>query len=127
MEQGSLSTYGSIIPQTETQWTKLDDTNALARLHRKFWPRGETQNELMNVDEDEYTEEDEDEDEEIGPGCYVLDLGVPELGRSMLWIRKEYIRLYKYCNEYLESRRGAQLPPSVVITGQPGIGKRSTP
>ncbi|KAI9461237.1 hypothetical protein BJY52DRAFT_1079998, partial [Lactarius psammicola] len=39
---------------------------------------------------------EEDEDEEIGPGCYVLGLGIPRIGRSKLWrIRKGYIRLYK--------------------------------
>ncbi|KAH9054177.1 hypothetical protein EDB87DRAFT_1689495 [Lactarius vividus] len=71
----------------------------------------------MNVNEDK------DEGDEIGPGCYILDLGTPDLRRSKLWIRKEYIRLYEYCNKYLESRRTEQVAPSVVITGQPGIGK----
>ncbi len=119
------STYDSIIPKTGAQWPRLHNTHALARLHRKFWGQsmqGEPENKSLNVDWDEDAEEDEEDG--IGPGCYILDLGIPDIGRSKLWIRREYIRLYKYYNEYLESRRKEQVPPSVVITGQPGIGER---
>ncbi len=119
MEHGSISAY---VSEIDDKWSKLRDTHTLARLHRKFWLQSVQdgpRNELMDVDGDE---DEDDEEEEIGPGCYVLDLGTP--GRSKVWIRKEYIRLYNYCNEYLESRLNEQEPPSVVITGQPGIGKR---
>ncbi|KAI9438109.1 hypothetical protein H4582DRAFT_1878695 [Lactarius indigo] len=76
----------------------------------------------MNIDEYEDGDEDEDEEDETGPG-YILNLGIPHIQRSVLWVRKEYIRLYGYCDKYLESLRHEQMPPSVVITGQPGIGK----
>ncbi|KAH9051432.1 hypothetical protein EDB87DRAFT_1687260 [Lactarius vividus] len=115
------SAYGTIIRETEAnlaKCTQLHDTHALAQLHRKFWRRGmqgRPENKSVNVNEDK------DEGDEIGPGCYILDLGIPDLRRSKLWIHKEYIRLYEYCNKYLESRRNEQVAPSVVITGQPGI------
>jgi hypothetical protein len=115
--EGSLSTYDSIIPRYGAQWEKLDDNDALMQLHRKFWLQG-IKNKLLCIHDAE-----EGNDDDIGPGCYLLDLEVPELGRSMLWIRNDYIRLYKCCNEYLESCRNEELPPSVIITGQPGIGK----
>jgi hypothetical protein len=127
--EGSLSTYGSIIPKYRAQWEKLNDNEALAQLHRKFWPQGEpskSDSELLNIHDDEDADSEEGEDNEIGPGCYVLDLGIPGIRCSMLWIRKEYIRLYKCCNEFLEAHRNNQEPPSVVITGQPGIGKCHT-
>lgn len=52
------------------------------------------ENEPMSVDEDE------GEGDEIGPGCGILDIGIPELGCSKFWICKEYIRLDKYCDDY---------------------------
>ncbi|KAH8994357.1 hypothetical protein EDB86DRAFT_2926188 [Lactarius hatsudake] len=119
-----LSTYDSIVPYYYKYWCMLDDTHVLAMLHDKCWAKSmedeeeewrkaQPENELMNADED---------GDVIGPGCYILDLGIPGLGRSKLWIRKEYIQLYDFCEKYLDSCRGEE-PPSVVITGQPGIGK----
>ena len=64
--------------------------------------------------------EDEDE-EEISPGCGILDIAIPGINPSKLWVRKEYIKLSEYCEEYLG--RDHFIAPSVVITGQPGIGK----
>ncbi|KAI9442329.1 hypothetical protein H4582DRAFT_1809402 [Lactarius indigo] len=81
------------------------------------------ENESMNIDKDKDADEGEGEEDETGPGCYILDLGVPDIRRSKLWVRKEYIRLYGYCNKYLELHRDDHMAPSVVITGQPGIGK----
>ncbi|KAH8996620.1 hypothetical protein EDB92DRAFT_1793737 [Lactarius akahatsu] len=77
----------------------------------------------MNVDKDDNADEGEGEGDETGPGCFIFKFGIPGIWRSELLVRKEYIRLYEYCDKYLESRRNNQKPPSVVITGQPGIGK----
>ncbi|KAH9017577.1 hypothetical protein EDB85DRAFT_2096392 [Lactarius pseudohatsudake] len=73
-------------------------------------------------------DEDEDEDEddhEIGSDCHILDLSTTCIGVK-LWVHKEYIRIYDVCHEYLKLQcakktHGRSL--SVVITGQPGIGK----
>ncbi|KAH9080202.1 hypothetical protein EDB83DRAFT_2513110 [Lactarius deliciosus] len=78
-----LSTYDSIVPYY--CWRMLDGTHVLAMLHDKFWAKSmedeekewrkaQPENELMNV---------EDEDA-IGPGCYILDLGIP--GKSY-WVQ----------------------------------------
>lgn len=53
-----------------------------------------SENESKNVDEDEDT--DEDEGDGISPDSGILDIGIPELGCSKLWIYKEYIQLYKF-------------------------------
>jgi hypothetical protein len=64
-------------------------------------------------------------DNEIDTDCFLLDFDIGLLGRSRLWVRKDYIRIYEYCNRYCEDveDNGQHVPPSVVITGQPGIGE----
>ncbi|KAI9444097.1 hypothetical protein H4582DRAFT_2071690 [Lactarius indigo] len=132
IEQCSPSAYSTIIDKTyykSTQITQLNDSDELVQLHRNFWLQSVQdvpENESMNVDKGEDADEDEDEADETGPGCYILNLGVPRIQRSVLWVRKEYIRLYGYWDKYLESHRDEHKAPSVVITGQPSIGKPFT-
>lgn len=136
---GSIPMINSIL-HTEEQafWKKLPDKYELAQLHRKFWVQGEYDN-LLNVEEDA-AEDDEgaakvtegaigfvegaaENNDDVGPECYVLDLGSPEPGRSKLWVRKEFIRMYERCKDHFKTHRGAAESPSLVVTGQPGIGK----
>ncbi|KAH9017447.1 hypothetical protein EDB84DRAFT_1276537 [Lactarius hengduanensis] len=94
------------------------------QLHRKFWLQSlqdVPENESMNVDKDEDPGEDEGEGDETGPG-YILNIDIPNIWPKLL-VRKEYIQLYKFCNKYLGLNRNWPIPPSVVITGQPGVGK----
>ncbi|KAH8981995.1 hypothetical protein EDB86DRAFT_3129050 [Lactarius hatsudake] len=101
--------------------TRLDDSDPLVRLHRKFWLQSLQDVESMNINEDEDPDE-EGEGGETVHGCYILNIGIKSIWPELL-VRKEYIRLYQYCNKYLGSNRNWPMPPSVVITGQPGIGK----
>ncbi|KAI0256323.1 hypothetical protein BJV78DRAFT_1151083 [Lactifluus subvellereus] len=72
---------------------------------------------MLEVDDD-----GENMGNEIGPGCYPLDFGDEDLGRSKLWIRKDYIRIHDCCEEfYNDITRLKSIAPSVIITGQPGI------
>ena len=71
--------------------------------------------------------DDKDPESETGSGCYPLDLQL-ELWGSRLWISKDYIQLYDFCNQWYEnvtskhhSRGTGMNVPSVVITGQSGI------
>jgi hypothetical protein len=77
-----------------------------------------------NSTEDTQDGDDEDlgDDGEVGSGCYILDLRIPEI-HSKVWVRKDYIRLYNYCTKYVDDRRENLQSLSVVITGQPGIGE----
>jgi hypothetical protein len=50
------------------------------------------------------------------------------LETQRLWVRTDYLRLYDYCKfhcDFVEKsqEQGPKLAPSVVITGQPGIGR----
>jgi hypothetical protein len=120
-----------ISPQDRFKWMKLDDDHELVKLHRKFWLEGEYWNRLLNLPWHEDADEDdgdESADEGDGHGIrsgYVLDLDM-DFGRSSVWVRKEYIRMYKRCTDHLGAAKNTEETPSVVITGQPGIGRCST-
>ena len=105
----------------KAKWEKLDDMEELVQLHRKFWIQGESANILLNPREPE--DSDEGDGDDIGPNCHVLDIGIPTLGLTKLWIRNEYIRMYKHCEDHLETNRNESKSPAVVVTGQPGIGR----
>ena len=98
-------------------WRKFPDTYELVCLHRKFWILGESANILLNP------REPEDQGDDIGPNCHILDIGMPTLGLTRLWIRNEYIRMYKHCEDHLETNRNESKSPAMVVTGQLGIGK----
>ncbi|KAH9034854.1 hypothetical protein EDB85DRAFT_963313 [Lactarius pseudohatsudake] len=127
VEQCSPSARSAIIrdrPQS-AKVTPLPYSHPLVQLHRKFWLQSlldVPENESTNIDKDE----GDDEGDETGPGCYILNLGIPDIWPELL-VRKEYIRLYEFCDKYLGSHCDDPSPPSVVITGQPGIGKSYWP
>ncbi|KAH9050181.1 hypothetical protein EDB84DRAFT_1555539 [Lactarius hengduanensis] len=112
VEQCSPSALTAIIDKEHLEFTKviqLNYSHPLMHLHRKFWLKSlqdVPENESMNVDKDDNADKGEGEGDETGLGCFIFKLGIPGIWRSELLVRKEYIRT----------------PPSVVITGQPGIG-----
>jgi hypothetical protein len=63
-----------------------------------------------------------EDDDDVGPECH-LDVGISGPGRWKIWVRKEYIRMYKRCKDHLETNRHKSQSPSLIVTGQPGIGK----
>lgn len=76
----------------------------------------------MDQDQDETTDMDDD----IIPGCYVLDIGIPRLAVSRLWIRADYIRLFNFFQMHYDTyAQPIGRAPSAVLTGQPGIGESS--
>ncbi|KAH9007281.1 hypothetical protein EDB86DRAFT_2870989 [Lactarius hatsudake] len=85
---------------------------------------GENEDKDGGEDEDEDEDEDDDDDDDE-TGCFTLDLSTTIIGLK-LWVRKEYIKIYDVCNEYLKSATNEDGPLSVVITGQPGIGEHLT-
>ena len=120
-----------VFPEDMHKWEKLPESRELAELHRRFWLEGdEYWNPCLNLPwQEDADEDDEDESAEEGDdhairSGYVLDLDV-NVGRSSVWVRKEYIRMYKRCTDHLDTKNTKKKPPSVVITGQPGIGRCS--
>lgn len=59
------------------------------------------------------------------PGCYVLDIGIPGLDVSRLWIRADYIRIFDFFQSHYDKHAANRMDqaPSGVLTGQPGIGE----
>ncbi len=130
----------SVVREMWGEWSKLRDINPLAQLHAKFWRKSMADEEWRRPQKsvgdspggvtDESMDVDVDDDE-IGPGSYILDIGIKGLSYSKIWIRADYIRIYDYCNDHYNRSMSIFLlsnkkeAPSVVITGQPGIGKRS--
>jgi hypothetical protein len=55
--------------------------------------------------------------------CYVVDIGIPGMAISRLWIRANYFNFFQdYFNDYAKPMDRV---PSAVLTGQPGIGESS--
>lgn len=104
---------------------KIDQDARLSRFHTKYW------NESIDQDESKWvqahtklthTELTDTDESEVVRGCFRLDLG--HHFDSKLWVRKDYIRIYDYCvNRYEHVRNKLRKAPSVVITGQPGLGE----
>jgi len=70
------------------------------------------------------TDSDSDADDELIPGCYELDISPnPVSAVPKIWIRADYIRVYRFVESRYDlcyARHDAQ---AVVITGLPGIGE----
>lgn len=105
-------------------WTKLEGHRVLSRLHAKYWRKDMTE-EAQDWRMSHLVEDDDFDD--IGPGCYALDLGIEDLERSKLWVRNNYLQIYDYCNTHYDRVKsfGSGIAPSVVITGQAGVGEPS--
>ena len=119
-------------PYPKTPWLKLEDSEPLSQLYAKYWgrPIQGDEPELQTPSEGQPMEDHEDKSE-VGPGCFILNLGIKPFSITRLWIRRDYIRLYERCNEHdndvreseLQLEGAPRIAPSVVITGQPGIGE----
>jgi len=108
-------------------WQKLDETQEFSLLHRRFWGmpfknfQSKIKSEKMDVDE-EIVEEDEDDTIDTDDYDYILDVGIEGVG-SQIYVRKEFVRFFDLCKEYLDMNVEDWQPCSLVITGQPGIGE----
>jgi hypothetical protein len=145
----SIPMIDSILhPREKAKWEKLDGDEEEVQLHRKFWVQCEY-NKLFKVEE-EAAEDAElaakvidaveiakcvaeviegvvggaaEDDDDVGPECHLLDVGISDPGRWKIWVRKEFIRMYKRCKDHLETNRQGSQSPSLIVTGQPGIGE----
>ncbi|KAI0256325.1 hypothetical protein BJV78DRAFT_1358290 [Lactifluus subvellereus] len=111
---------GVIVPEdTLDQWTTLSNRHPLSQLRNKSWGYSmkdeedewrrhhwHPEDERMKVDDG-----DEDMENEIDQGCYALDF--------------DYMRIYDFCETFYNDVESfdSGIAPSVIITGQPRIGK----
>jgi hypothetical protein len=107
---------------------KADDGTPLALFHKKFWGKSmkdeesEWRKSQIRIDQDE--DEITDEDDDIISGCYVLDISIPRMPVSHLWIRADYIRVFNFFQAFFDTHAKPMAKvPSGVLTGQPGIGE----
>ena len=93
-------------------WNKLGGSNRFSKFHAKFWgkPLGDEEREWHNfqseshstdnaIMDDQDTDDVETDTDELISGCYELDISpnpVSESDVSKIWIRADYIRVYKY-------------------------------
>ena len=114
------------------QWTILEKSEPFAQFHSKFWATSmaveesewrSTQTPVTDIESELKDSDRMDVDDEIDPGCYMLDIGIDGLPYPKIWIRAEYIHVFAYLQQYYDQERTHNLVPSVVITGQPGIGE----
>ncbi len=106
-------------------WSKLKESYIFSQLCSKYW------GERIEDEAEQWRRLNpivNDPTNNIGAGCYALDLGV-KLPPSTLWVRQDYIHIYDYCSgRYAEGPTiTTGIPRSVVITGQPGIGVSLSP
>jgi len=132
-----MSESSSLASVVSTQTWKADDNTPVAQFHKKFWGKSmkdeesewrDTQkDEWCDTREDERMDQDQDETtdmDDIIPGCYVLDIGIPGMAISRLWIRADYIRVFNFFQDFFNNyAKPMDRVPSAVLTGQPGIGE----
>ena len=99
---------------------KMDQGDPLSKFHTNYWNKSIDQDESKWVQaQTKFMDTDESE---VARGCFRLDL--EHHFDSKLWIRKDYLRIYDYCvDRYKYVRDNLHKAPSVVITGQPGLGE----
>ena len=119
-------------------WHKVDDDSRFSEFHAKFWGKSmvdeeqewlnlKTQSPDRSTDDDVIMDDGYDEDpdaDEFIPGCYELDVSPnPVSDVSKIWIRAEYVRIYKYAESRYELCYERGKAQATVVTGQPGNGE----
>jgi hypothetical protein len=125
-------------------WNRLGGGNRFGKFHAKFWGKSmvDEEQEWLNlrtrskshstdddvIMDDGYDEDrddtDADGDDEFIPGCYELDVSPNPVSRlSKIWIRAEYIRVYKYTESRYDLCYSRGNAHAVVYTGHPGTGE----
>ena len=111
--------------QPKTPWPKLDPNHMLSIHLAKFWGKDlheekrqwqekQTGGNPMNMNANQ---------SDILLADFPLYFG-DSWNTSGMWVREDYVLLYDYCTTYFNQPkvRTSVMPPSVAITGQPGIG-----
>ncbi|KAI0293197.1 hypothetical protein BC826DRAFT_1015754 [Russula brevipes] len=110
-------------PRLAKLWNQLDPSERLSKLHSRYWQDdiADSRRDWWRSQQGETTVGRNEIDEE----CFVLDFNMHDDQCSRLWVRKDYVRIYDHCDQHFKDtmKHLGHGAPSVVITGQPGIGK----
>jgi hypothetical protein len=124
-------------------WHKVDDDSRFGEFHVRFWGKSmideerewlnsktQSLNHSTDDDNDVIVENrddvgtDADGDDEFIPGCFELDVSPnPVSDLSKIWIRADYIRVYKYTESRYDLCYKFRRAQAVVYTGHPGTGE----
>ena len=79
----------------------------------------------MDADENQMDNDENQMKTGQTPAGFPLRFGVQYFKPSTLWVREDYESLYDFCMYYFNrpNVNSGSEPPSVVITGQSGIGE----
>jgi hypothetical protein len=112
--------------QPKKHWLKLEADETLSILLANFWGEDirEEKRRWLETPTASGAYQMDDEAPVIAANfAFSLDIG---LNVSRIWVRKDYVLLYDECTDYFtdpDNEKFDSRPPSIVITGQPGIGK----
>jgi hypothetical protein len=114
------------IQSAAESWYPVPDDDPFLLLHRTFWCKPIVTVSRQSPHDDDLMDVDEDEDE-VDSDYFTFNLDNPEISTDAILLRQEYPRFYDLCDSYCDRRKSGFLKkaPSVVITGQPGIGECS--
>jgi hypothetical protein len=119
--------WDTSMSQEETAWRNAQLQTSHGG-HGETSPGGnqhidEDEENVPNAGEGEDHQNASDMDDDFIPGCYFLKLGISGLPYGIL-IRADYIRIYDACRDfYDEPLCPSNKAPSIVLSGQPGIGE----
>jgi hypothetical protein len=89
-------------------WIQLSSNHKFSTILAKFWGK-DMRAHRMDTDET--------------PANFAFSFDIKPVKASNVWVREDYVLLYDECTAFFANAESFSEPPSVVITGQPGIGK----
>jgi hypothetical protein len=106
-------------------WEKLRDNDRQSRLWARFWGKdilGDARRKWHKMQ----TSDDQMDLDTEAPVPFPFDIGIDAFNVSTVWVRNDYTLLYDYCTNRFASpvvqTKNAK-PLTIIISGQPGIGK----
>jgi hypothetical protein len=111
--------------QPVTPWLRQQSENALSMFHAKYWGKDiHEETNQWKKQQPGYQPMDIDETNAL-PANFALYFDIDTLNTTNIWVREDYALLYDYCTNRFNRREKKRFskPSSVVITGQPGVGK----
>ena len=134
---GEPSSYANVFfEEPRNPWLKLKNTS-LSIFHAKHWGKDiceerrewlgtQTRGHQMDIDENQMdTDEENQMSTDETPAGFALSFDIKAFNLRSMWVRENYELLYNDCTSYFNDPKvlSASKPPSVVITGQPGVGE----
>jgi hypothetical protein len=109
--------------QPKKPWIKLEADEIFSMLQAEFWGK-DILEEKRKWQETQTEAHQMDTDEALANFAFPFDMESADV--SNVWVREDYVLLYDECTTFFadpDNKKFRRRPPTIVITGQPGIGK----